>query len=227
MSESFVNAIFLLMSGGFQDAYTYFFRGQVFANAQTGNIVLMSSYIFRWDLKGALYYCVPLFSFAVGVFLAEFVHYHCKKMKKVHWRQLILMGEILLLFLVGLIPETFHTLANAMISFVCAMQVQTFKKVNGKNYASTMCIGNLRSAMETLCIYFTAKDKKALKSSLQYFRVIVVFAIGAGLGYGFTNLFRAKAIWFSCILLMVSFCVMSQQEESQLPMEEKKVVKID
>ncbi len=74
-------------------------------------------------------------------------------MQKVHWRQLILIGEVCLLFLVGFIPETFHTLANAIVSFVCAMQVQSFKKVNGKSYASTMCIGNLRSAMETLCIY--------------------------------------------------------------------------
>lgn len=227
MSESLVNAIFLLMSGGFQDAYTYFFRGKVFANAQTGNIVLMSSYIFRLDFKGALYYCIPLLSFAIGVFLAEFVHYHCKKMQKVHWRQLILIGEVCLLFLVGFIPETFHTMANAIVSFVCAMQVQTFKKVNGKSYASTMCIGNLRSAMETLCIYFNTKDKKALKSSLQYCIVITVFAVGAGLGYVFTNLFGTKAIWFSCVLLMISFGIMSKQEENKLQIEEKKVVRVD
>lgn len=35
MSETFVNAIFLTLSGGFQDAYTYCCRGEVFANAQT------------------------------------------------------------------------------------------------------------------------------------------------------------------------------------------------
>ena len=42
MSESFPTAAFLSISGGLQDAYTYVFRGKVFANAQTGNIVLLS-----------------------------------------------------------------------------------------------------------------------------------------------------------------------------------------
>ena len=36
MSESFLTATFLSVSGGLQDAYTYIFRGKVFANAQTG-----------------------------------------------------------------------------------------------------------------------------------------------------------------------------------------------
>ena len=45
MSESFLTAVFLSLSGGLQDAYTYLFRGKVFANAQTGNIVLLLSLI--------------------------------------------------------------------------------------------------------------------------------------------------------------------------------------
>ena len=43
MSESFLTAVFLSLSGGLQDVYTYLFRGKVFANAQTGNIVLLSA----------------------------------------------------------------------------------------------------------------------------------------------------------------------------------------
>ena len=43
MSEAFCTAMFLSLSGGLQDVYTYLFRGKVFANAQTGNIVLMLS----------------------------------------------------------------------------------------------------------------------------------------------------------------------------------------
>ena len=44
MSEAFCNSAFLALSGGFQDAYTYNTRDQVFANAQTGNVVLMSQH---------------------------------------------------------------------------------------------------------------------------------------------------------------------------------------
>ena len=45
MSEAFLTAAFLSISGGLQDAYTYLARGNVFANAQTGNIVLLSQHI--------------------------------------------------------------------------------------------------------------------------------------------------------------------------------------
>ena len=52
MSEAFSTMVFLTLSGGLQDAYTYCVRGGVFANAQTGNIVLMSQRAFAGDLAG-------------------------------------------------------------------------------------------------------------------------------------------------------------------------------
>ena len=40
VSESFRLATILALTGGFMDAYSYLMRGGVFANAETGNIVL-------------------------------------------------------------------------------------------------------------------------------------------------------------------------------------------
>ena len=48
----------------------------------------------------------------------------------------------------GFLPQEANTFANAVVSFVCAMQVQTFRKVRGHAYASTMCIGNMRSGTD-------------------------------------------------------------------------------
>ena len=53
MSEAFRTVMFLSASGGLQDAYTYIGRGKVFANAQTGNIVLMSQAAFDGDTGGS------------------------------------------------------------------------------------------------------------------------------------------------------------------------------
>ena len=41
MTETIRLGIVLAMAGGFMDAYSYLCRGQVFANAQTGNMLLM------------------------------------------------------------------------------------------------------------------------------------------------------------------------------------------
>ena len=48
-SETFVLSAILAMSGGFQDAYTYNARDEVFSNAQTGNVVLMSQHLMMGD----------------------------------------------------------------------------------------------------------------------------------------------------------------------------------
>ena len=41
MSETIRLGMLLAISGGFMDAYSYIERGQVFANAQTGNMLLL------------------------------------------------------------------------------------------------------------------------------------------------------------------------------------------
>ena len=214
MSDSLLTASFIILSGGLQDAYTYLCRGKVFANAQTGNIVLLSAYLFEGDTARAVRYLVPVLSFALGVFVAECIHRRFKRMEKIHWRQLIILSEIVLLFAVGFLPQERNMAANMLVSFVCAMQVQTFRKVRGHAYASTMCIGNMRSGTEALCAYFRTRDKEILQKSLTYFGVIFVFGIGAGLGSLMSGLLGTKAIWCCCVSLLVSFVMMFVPEKN-------------
>ena len=213
MSESFLTAVFLSLSGGLQDAYTYLFRGKVFANAQTGNIVLLSANIMdgRWDK--VLHYLVPLCAFALGVLAAEKMREHFQTMQRLHWRQLVVLCEIVMLFVVGFFPQEWNLMANALVSFACAMQVQTFRKVNGYAFASTMCIGNMRSGMDSLCSWVLNRNPAALKKSFYYWGIILLFALGAGLGSLTLDLCGAKAIWLSCLLLAVSFCLMFLKED--------------
>lgn len=215
MSESFLIAGILSISGGLQDAYTYIYRGKVFANAQTGNIVLLSQNLVDRNWSAALRYVSPLVFFALGVAMAECIHMKYQKAQKIHWRQLVLLIEILLLFGVGFFPNALDLLANAFVSFACAMQVQAFRKVNGYAFASTMCIGNLRSGMESLCAYGKTKDKKILRKSGYYFGIIFLFAVGAALGGHLISYVGAKTIWVSCGILLISFLVMFIKEEKE------------
>ena len=208
MSEAFITSVFLALSGGFQDAYTYFTRNEVFSNAQTGNIVLMSTHLMMGEWMDVLRYLLPLLAFAGGVFFAERIHMLFKYAKRLHWRQGILLMEIIILFAVGFMPAKLDLLATALVSFACAMQVQTFRKVSGYSYASTMCIGNLRSGMESLSVYFRTREEKTLDKALHYFGVIAVFAVGAGLGAVFAPILGIRMIWISCGFLVISFLLM-------------------
>ena len=54
MSDSLFTASFIIISGGMQDAYTYWCRDKVFANGQTGNVVLMSANLFEGNWHNSL-----------------------------------------------------------------------------------------------------------------------------------------------------------------------------
>jgi uncharacterized membrane protein YoaK (UPF0700 family) len=81
------------------------------------------------------------------------------------------------------------------------MQVQTFRKVHGYGYASTMCIGNLRSGTESLSHYLRNRDQKSLYKSLHFFGIIIFFAFGAGLGGVLSDIWGIKTILASTVLL--------------------------
>ena len=139
-SESLFLTALLAIVGGFLDAYSYLLRGGVFANAQTGNIALLGVYIQRRNGSMIIHYLVPILAFAAGVVLVEIMKKTFKTKGKIHWRQRIVVLEAVLLAAVGLIPSgKMDVMANVLISFVCAVQVQTFRKVHGNAFASTMC----------------------------------------------------------------------------------------
>lgn len=117
MSEAFITSVFLALSGGFQDAYTYFTRDGVFSNAQTGNVVLMSQHFMMGEWSEGLRYLFPLLAFAVGVFVAERIQGSFKYARKLHWRQSVLLCEMAILVFVGFLPENLNMAATVLVSF--------------------------------------------------------------------------------------------------------------
>ena len=197
----------LTLSGGLQDTYTYLRRGKVFANAQTGNIVLLGQSLFDGDWARSARYLLPVVAFALGVAAAEWL-----RVRRPRWQRRVLLWEIFLLFLVGFVPHSLDQLANALVSFSCAMQVQAFRKVEGFVFASTMCIGNLRSGMESLCAFLRTGDRQERRKARLYFFLIFLFALGAEAGSLAAELLDLPAIWLSCVLLAVGFWPMSRPE---------------
>ena len=208
-SDSLLVGGLLSMSGGLQDAYTYHVRDQVFANAQTGNIVLLGQSIALGNWETAVRYLLPLLAFAAGVYAAEIIHSRFRtKGVALHWRHEVLLVEAALLFLVGWMPQSMNLVANILVSFVCAMQVEAFRELEGSTYATTMCIGNLRSAMENL--YFwrkTGDDLRRHKASV-YFLVILYFLIGAAIGGVLSPIWREMTILLCCPFLLLAFTLM-------------------
>lgn len=213
MSESLKIGVILALTGGFLDAYTFLARGKVFANAQTGNIVLLGTNLFQGEFKQALSYLVPIVAFIIGVFITEFIKLKFKDNEKLHWRQIIIFIEIFLLVLVAFMPQSLNNLANIIVSFICAIQVESFRKINGIACATTMCTGNLRSGTELLFKYIKTKEPDLKEKGINYYGIDLTFILGAGFGALFTNYFKEKAVLFCCITLFIGFIVMFIKED--------------
>lgn len=207
MSDSRRLALVLAVSGGLMDAYTYLFRGRVFANAQTGNILLLGVNLSEGKLPEALRYLFPVLAFACGIVLAELIRHFYGKNNSFHWRQAALLTECVILFLVGFLSPEYNAAANAMVSFACGIQVESFRKVKGNASSTTMCIGNLRSGTQAVCEYFFTGEKGVLRRGLTYYGIILAFTIGAIAGNETIKLFGQRAIWCSCLFLVVG-CVL-------------------
>ncbi len=222
MSETFLIGAMLAIVGGFLDAYTYISRGGVFANAQTGNIVLLGMNIASGDWEKVLYYIVPILAFAAGVLVAEAVRQHFRRRPAIHWRQIILLVELFLLLGIAFLPSgRLDLAANTAISFICSLQVESFRKVNGNAFATTMCTGNLRSGMELLFRFVQTREGALLRRSFQYFGIILFFLVGAVIGFFMTELYGEKAVLFCCVVLFLVFLILFIRSEEKTDEKER------
>ena len=72
-SESILVGFLLALTGGLLDAYSYLNRGEVFATAETGNIVLLGIHLAQQNWMDALHYLLPVLAFTAGILAAEWV----------------------------------------------------------------------------------------------------------------------------------------------------------
>lgn len=207
ISESFLIAALLAFVGGFLDIYTYLVRGKVFCNAQTGNIVLLGLNIAEGNFTRTLDYLLPILSCIAGVFIADYARKIWGQRYHLHWRQIIVAIEIIILVISSFIPGA-NVLVNAMISFVCALQMEGFRKFHGIAIASTMCTGNLRSGTHSLFQGLIEHEEKNVTKAYSYYKVIVFFLVGVCAGTILTKIFLVKSVLIAAGVLAIALVIM-------------------
>ena len=210
MSHTLMVGYLLAFAGGFLDVYTYICRDGVFANAQTGNMVLLGVSVAKGNFLSAINYSIPVFAFVFGVIVSYFIKSKFLENDFLQWKQIVLGVEIVSLIAVAFVPEgkISNMIVNIIISFVCSLQVQSFRRIKGNILATTMCTGNLRSGVEALCRYGENRDKADLKSGLVYLSVILSFIVGAAVGAVITNIFMCISALIPCFVLIIVFVML-------------------
>lgn len=206
-SDSLRLGVLLAIVGGFLDAYTFICRGGVFANAQTGNIVLVGIDAAQGKFVQASLALLPILAFIIGIIVTEKIKdFEFPSSTSVTYsEQIILIIEIIVLFIVGFIPSTVpHAFATLAISFVSSVQIASFGRLVDSPYSTTMCTGNLRTASQAAYRAFVKKDSSSALKTTRYMIIILSFIIGACISGILTLLVWVKSIWFAAIMLILS-----------------------
>lgn len=207
-SESFLLAVILAAAGGFLDGYTYIGRGNVFANTQTGNLILLGVNMARGRLTASISYIVPVTAFLLGTYITENISIRYGGLKHLGWRQIVVALEALVLILISFMPHYSDNVANAMVSFACAMQFDAFRTMNGVPFSSTLSMTNMRGAIEYMTNYREDCDTEKISRSFEYLITVLVFTLSVFIGSRLTYKYDDSAVLFPASMLLFGALLM-------------------
>jgi uncharacterized membrane protein YoaK (UPF0700 family) len=195
-------AALLAIAGGFLDAFTYIAHGGVFANAQTGNVVLLGVLAAGGDWLGAVRHVLPILAFFVGVGIAEKVGDPPVGRRLQRPQRYALVLEIAVLGIVGALPGSFsNTIVILAVAFVAALQSTIFGKIGEWSLNTTMTTGNLRTTAASAYRVLLRRERDASAQAVAFGTVCIAFLLGAGLGALLTRWLHNHAAWGVCALL--------------------------
>ena len=206
LRNSLLMAALLAAVGGFLDAFTYFGHGRVFANAMTGNIVLLGSFAAARDWRQVFRHLTPIAAFLLGVATAQLPRIPAIRKFIADAALAALAAEIAFLMAAGFYPENSPDFPLVLgISFVAAMQSSTFDRVHKWSYSSTMTTGNLRHFGETAFrALFEGPDPEAMHRTRLFGAICMSFLGGATFGALCVSLMHNKALWAACMPLVIA-----------------------
>lgn len=199
----------LICVAGFWGAYTYLLRGNIFCNAQTGNVVLMGLALGSAEWGKALYYLVPISAYILGSFVSELLPNPIKHRFFVRWDTVLIFIEMAAVLILGCIPDSAPVqISQVIINFLASMQYNTFRQAEGVAVATTFVTNHIRQVGIGLAKelhHRWSADKSHREKWARHAGMLFFFAVGAVVGTVFCHLIAGKAIWVTILPLAVIF----------------------
>ena len=203
--EQLIFCLLLTAVGGFFDAYTFVNCDGIFANAQTGNLIFVGIDLIEGNYRDVIHYSIPILSFIIGVLVSKFIESKYKELSIFKHIYMLLLIQIFALLVIFVKYKFFGLdIRPIVISFICAIQFDGFRKVNNLVFASVFCTGNLRSMSGHLYKFVVLKKKESKIPLVIYSTVIAVFLSGVILGAAMSKYFMHKAIFLPLVIICIN-----------------------
>lgn len=192
----------LIGVAGFFGAYTFLLRGNVFCNAQTGNVVLMGMALGEAKWSEALYYLIPISAYLMGAVVSELLPNPIKRHLPMRWDTLLIVIEMLVVAGLGFVPDSAPVqISQVAINFIASMQYNTFRQAEGIPMATTFCTNQLRQVGVGFAKAVRKGDREGLHRALFFLGMLGCFFGGGVLSTVACHLVEAPAIWLNLIPL--------------------------
>ena len=203
-NETLAIGVLLTAVGGFLDAYT-FVGHAVFANAQTGNVVLFGVEAASRHWHQAVLRLVPIAAFVVGVIATEVLARPRVRRQVRRPLRVALGAEIVILAGVACLPDDAPAvLVTVPVAFAASIQWSTFRMLIDAPYTTLLATGNLRTAVASAFQWIVDRDLSARRHAGHFGTVVVAFAAGALIGAICTDNLGTTAVAVASGLLLIS-----------------------
>ena len=196
----------LIMAAGWFGGYTFIQRGGVFCNAQTANIVLFGIALGQRNWQHAAFLLIPITAYFAGAFFSELLGKTVKRFRFLRWDTMLIGIEVLVVFVLGLLPARVpDQICQIALNFICSMQFNTFRQVEGIPAATTFVTNHIRQTGSNLVKAIRDKDPKADLRWKMHGSMILFFLAGGIFSTLLCEVFSVRAIWGSVPVLLYTF----------------------
>lgn len=198
-------ALLITAACGFLDSYTYLARGHVFANAQTGNVILFAVDMSERRFADALAHVWPLLAFLVGVSLSSHIKSGRVEQLVPHPIRWTIGIQAVILAVVGFVPDTVSpTISTVPIAFVAAMLMGLFRTIGDLSYIAIATTGNLMRMVESGYAFLVDRNSDSREAFYVYSVLVAVFIGGAVIGGFATAAMGVRAVWLPAAFVAVT-----------------------
>ena len=156
-------------------------HGGVFCNAQTGNIVLLALSLIDGEFFSSLHYLSSIGAYIAGILVSAVLPQLFRRGAHLFVACLELAALAGIAFIPAACPDWY---TYASVSFLCALQYNTFTECRGAALSTTFCTNNLRQMVLHLLVWRRQRRSgspdaaREGRIALTYFAVTGLFFAG-------------------------------------------------
>lgn len=207
------------MIGGFLGGYAIINFYELFANAQTANMIHLVEKLVEHDYAGLTYIFAAMITYMAGnAFCVLYRKFIGKNL-----RTISLAIDFAAITAVGVITE-FTDISFSLLPILFAMPIQwnAFNDDGGYVSSTIFSTNNLRQATMSLVQYFTDKDRAQLDKAKFFWTTLLCFHISVAIVCAASIFFGIHSIWFGFIPTVLASIVYCRQCELLTKLKIKK-----